>query len=215
MKKTLVYILLFSTLLVLIAACVPQAAPQAVEPTPDMNLIRTEVAATIQAQYTQEALSKPSVEPTIDATYTPWVITATFEPTSTSVVVIPSFTPVVSSSGGVAAPTKVPGPARLTSQSPYDGTKFKPGESFDGVFTIQNTGTKNWNMSYYIRNVSGSLVPVQTQVMIGKIVNIGEYITFTVDYVAPGTGGTHTSNWELVDDNGAVILRFYLTINVE
>jgi hypothetical protein len=36
-----------------------------------------------------------------------------------------------------------------------------------------------------------------------------------VDYTAPSIGGKHTTYWELVDDNGAAILSFYLIINVE
>jgi hypothetical protein len=115
----------------------------------------------------------------------------------------------------VAAPTKIPGPARLISQSPYDNTKFRPGESFDAKFTIQNNSPRVWNTSYYIRAVGGDMTPGQTPVMIGGNVDIGKTTTFTVDYTAPGSAGKHTTNWELVDDNGAALLSFYLIINVE
>ncbi len=216
MKNIMVSTILCLTLVALLSACSPQASPQISAPTMDISVIRTEVAAAIQAEYTKEAINQHTVEPTQDITQTPYVITATFEPTPTAPIVVASFTPVkASASSNVAAPTKIPAPALLVSQTPYYGTNFRPGESFDAVFTFKNTSSRVWNTKYYIRAVGGDLSPGQTPVMIGGNVEIGASTTFTVDYTAPGDGGKHTTNWELVDDNGAAILSFILVINVE
>ena len=220
MKKIhLLYtVLLFSLILSLTACSTPQEA--VVAPTFDVSLIRTEVVAAIREQATQEALSNPTEAKVVEATQTPYVITATFEPTSEEAAAIPSLTPLSTKQPVVGytyvAPTPTWGPARLVSQTPYDGTTFSPGESFDVSWTFINSSTKNWTMAYYIRYVGGDLEPANTtQVMIGDLVDIGRTYTFTVDFVAPGEGGKHTSNWEIVDNNGAVMNSFYITINVE
>ncbi|MBI9048247.1 MAG: hypothetical protein JEZ00_02420 [Anaerolineaceae bacterium] len=216
-NKYLFYtVLMFIFTLTITACTTPQQAPA---PTMDMSIIRTEVAIAMREVGTQEALANPTVESIQPPTNTPWVITATAEPTSADAVAIPSFTPMSTkkpaSSYTYVAPTATWGPARLTKQTPYDNTTFSPGESFDAVFTILNNSTKNWTMGYYIRFVGGDLEPQQTQIMISDLVDRGRTIDFTVDYVAPGQGGKHTSYWEMVDNNGAAILSFWLIINVE
>jgi hypothetical protein len=217
MKKHLYITVISLCLLSMLTAC--SGTPQVVSvPTTDLNVIKTAVADAVQAQFTEAALSKPTDNPTSAATQTPWVVTATFEPSPTGAAGIATFTPVVAKPTVVYTyvyPTKTPGPARLVSQTPYDNTVFSPGESFDAVFTIQNNSTTNWNKSYYIRYVSGELVPSQDKVMIGDLVDIGNSTTFTVDYTAPSTYGTYRSDWQLVNDNGAAILTFWLIIKVE
>jgi hypothetical protein len=220
MKKIhLLYTVLLLSLVLSLSACTTSQPAAAAAPTFDVSLIRTEVVAAIREQATQEALANPTEEKVAEATQTPWVVTATFNPTEVEASAIPSLTPMATKQPAVGytyvAPTATWGPARLMSQTPYDNTTFSPGESFDATFTILNNSTKNWNKSYYIRYTGGDLEPQQTQVMIGDLVDIGRTTKFTVDYVAPGQGGKHTSYWELVDDNGSAILNFWLVINVE
>lgn len=218
LKKHLYTTVILSLLISTLAAC--NGTPQAPAPTMDMGAIQTAVVAAIKEQNTQEALAQPSAVPTeVAATQTPWVVTATFSPATETAIAIPSLTPVATKKPATAnnyvAPTPTWGPAHMTKQSPIDNTKFSPGESFDASWTFINSSTKNWNKSYYIRWVSGDLEPAQKQVMIGDNIDIGRTYTFTVDYVAPGQAGRHESYWEFVDDNGAVINRFWLIINVQ
>jgi hypothetical protein len=84
MKKVPLSTILCFSLVALLSACSSQAGSQTAAPTMDVSVIRTEVVAAMQAAFTQEALSKPSLEPTMAVTQTPYVITATFEPTSTT-----------------------------------------------------------------------------------------------------------------------------------
>jgi hypothetical protein len=220
MKKIhLLYTVLLLSLILSVSGCTtPQQTAAA--PTFDVSLIRTEVVAAIREQATQEALVKPTESMDTEATQTPYVITATFEPTSEEMAAIPSFTPMSTKQPAVGytyvPPTPTWGPARMVNQTPVDGTTFHPGESFDVSWTFINSSTKNWNKAYYIRYIGGDLEPANaTTIMIGDLVDIGRTYTFTVDFVAPGQAGKHTSSWEIVDDNGAAMNRFYITINVE
>ena len=220
MKKIhLLYtVLLLSLVLSLTACSTPQQT--AVAPTFDVSLIRTEVVAAMREEATQQALANPTDEVNlVEETQTPYVITATFEPTSEEASAIASFTPMTTKQPTVGytyvAPTPTWGPARMVSQSPVDGATFHPGESFDVSWTFINSSTKNWNKAYYIRYVGGDLEPANaTTIMIGDIVNIGSTYTFTVDFVAPGDAGRHVSKWEIVDDNGYAMNQFYIIINV-
>ena len=149
MKKIhLLYTVLLLSLMLSLSGCAA-SQPAAAAPTFDVSLIRTEVVAAIREQATQEALANPTQEKVVEATQTPYVITATFEPTSEEMAAIPSLTPLSTKKPTIGytyvAPTATWGPARMVSQSPIDGTTFHPGESFDVKWTFINSSTKNWN----------------------------------------------------------------------
>ena len=78
-----------------------------------------------------------------------------------------------------------------------------PGAVFNQVWQIKNIGTCPWVIGYYFDLVSGqtlggsrvsldNMAPVQPQAE----------ITITMPMLAPTTGGTYTSNWQLFDAAG-------------
>lgn len=200
-----------------------------VEPTVDIPKVRTEAVQTVVSKMTIEA----ALNPTATATEAPIVFTATPEPTATaaqatatliptntSVPTLPPPTSGSGGSGGVVYPTATrragPDQAQLISQSPYDGTRYSPGNEFDGVWTFKNVGTTTWNTNYYYDFADkGTNLAKTNRYYLPKTVKPGESITIYADMVAPATAGRYVSYWQLRNDNGAVFYGFYLIIDVK
>jgi hypothetical protein len=217
----------FTALLILFAVTLSscgtfQPQNQQIPPTEDLDRLRTEVAQTVMARITYEAAQTLAAEPTATfetltptseelqgtrtltptlpiITYTPTPITPTATPTETVKVVYPTWTP-----------TYYPDRVELASQIPADGTYFAPGEDFDLVFQIKNTGDRTWSTSFYLKFLSG--VPGQNQsgqnvtlVYLPRSVAPGDTVGVIIDMVAPLTPGSYTSNWAFVNDDGTTV----------
>jgi hypothetical protein len=216
----------FLALAVILVGC--STPTLVVEPTPDLPRIRTESAQTVVAKITIEAALNPT------ATSTPAQPTATTAPTDTptqdlsaptstlvsTLTSVPTLKPVTGG-GGVVYPTATvragPDQAQYISQTPYDGTVFHPGESFDATWTFKNVGTSTWKQGiYYIRWAKeGTNMSPTDKYMLNEDVKPGESHTFVADMVAPPTGGRYVSYWQLVNDNGATFYQFYVVIDVK
>jgi hypothetical protein len=185
---TMTLILLAATLL---TAC------GSVAPTEDANVKFTEIASTVQAQLTQNALLTPSATPTLEATATPTLEPATATPTGpTPTPVTPTPTIVVSSgeNSKFIADVTIP-----------DGTQFKPGTGFTKTWRIQNIGSTTWTTQYKLVYVDGVTGANNTlSVPLPKEVKPGESIEISVKFLAPSSLGSYTSWWRMLNANGAV-----------
>ena len=92
-------------------------------------------------------------------------------------------------------PTTVGGTCQIISTSPT--TRLSPGEDFDAVWKIKNTGSSNWNRSEVdYKFISGSrLYKYEDIYDLDKTVKPGETVTITIDMTAPGKVGTYAMNW--------------------
>lgn len=215
--------------LLMAAACSPAGSGA---PTPDVAAVRTEAAQTVVAQLTLEAALNPS--PTVEiiqpasATPEPVVITATpvvlaAEMTNTATALPPPPTATrraasssSSSGSSVSSPTKDYQAQFLDyAQSPQDGAKMKPGQEFNATWMVKNTGKKTWNKNYYYRFVGGEKMSELNRYYLGGDVATGDTVTLIADMVAPVLPGLYTSEWELVNDNGARFAKFFVAITVE
>lgn len=203
----------------LLAGC---ASPQTTMPTPDLNLVRTEAVVTAVAQMTKQAALNPlpsntPLIPTAEplATSTPIVVTATtFYGSggtgtggssggggSTSVTPIPTWTPIIYG-------------AVFVTQNYQDGYVCPTGEQPDFKITFQNIGKATWTAAhYYIKRLYNSPDVKLTnydQYPLAADVPPGAKATFTLDIACPTQpGGPWTTQWGLVNDNGAVFAKFY------
>jgi hypothetical protein len=200
--------------LTVIAGCTPAPAaqPAEVQPTLDVAALKAEIASTVIAEITQqapqqaEAPAEQPVEP--QSTQTPWVVTATVDAAQPTVQVVvpavPTATRKPAASGGQAYPTITPtyytDVARLRSQEPASYSVFTPGYDFDTKWTIENTGHRQWNTSFYykIRRFDGTefgpfYLPALT---------VGDTFTAILDTVAPSTPGNYTNTIWVVNDDG-------------
>jgi len=166
-----------------LAACT-SATPTAVVPTPDLNLLRTEVAATVLAQV-----------PLICA-LTP---TATLPPTATATATpTEAVTPTVSITLGSGTPgAGTFDRARWVSQTVQDGARFAPGQTFSVTWRMQNSGTSTWTPNYWVRFYSGNALGAPTEIALTRDVPPGDFYDITVDMKAPTVLGEYSTVWTL------------------
>jgi hypothetical protein len=203
-KKSTTSILLIIVLFAMtLSAC---GSPQAAAPTLDMNLIFTQVGATMQMGFTQTAQALPT------ATQTPEP-TMTLSPAA-SVTLQPLLvtTPTLAASPTLSGPTPLPvNPATangcynasLVSESTVPNRPdFKPGDTFTKTWRLINTGTCDWNGDFKIAYVSGSYFGSDTT-KIRQRVGVGVTGEVSLEMTAPsGVSGTVVSNWQLITDTG-------------
>ncbi len=223
LMRKLVWLALALTL----AGCgvLPAAAPPPAEPeaTPDFDALRTEVARAVILNLTLEAAQAmqdtPTTQPTIiivtataeeesSLTATPFVL-ATALPTATT-------RPATSGSGSwrPTATSDYTDQAKLVAQSPKDYTWMDPNEPFDARWTFKNTGKRQWNNDFYIRHLSGFKAEKGNTFYFPSNPKVNETVEVVVDMRAPSQSGHHVTYWQLINDDGTPILRFYLVINV-
>lgn len=212
-----------------LAGCnTPTPAPEPILPTPDLDQVRTQSAQTVVAEITKDALINPSptaapVEPSATVLPTMAVPAA---PAVSSVTPLPVFTatklPASGGGGGsVFIPSKTPYTdlAQWISQSPKDGSVFTRGSDFDLIWTIKNTGLRDWNTAFYLRYLSGVKAKNQageeyTLVYLPAVERNGT-VDIRVDMVAPLNPGSYNTTWQLVNDDGVVILTPNLVFTVQ
>jgi polar amino acid transport system substrate-binding protein len=107
----------------------------------------------------------------------------------------------------VAASTPVPGPA-ATPPACYDGLEFvedvtipdgtemSPGQEFDKVWRVRNSGTCAWDGSYWLAFVQGDRMEGES-VFVSGSVGGGATYDITIDQTAPDSPGTYGGVWEM------------------
>ena len=184
-KTTGTTILLFG--LLLLAACSTPSASTAI-PTPDLNPIRTEVAATVLAQVPQICALTPSATQVILPTATmvpPTPVPPTQEPTATS------------TQATAAATEDLKDLAMWVAQTVQDDTIFAPGQEFNMTWQVKNVGTSTWTAEYRLRYYSGNPFGATKEVALGKDVKPGETVDINVAMKAPAQPGDYRSDWVL------------------
>jgi hypothetical protein len=187
MKKTLRGIGMVLSLFWL-AACSPAVPTSA--PTVDLNPVRTQVAATVLAQVTQNLALTPS------ATLFP-SSTATIQPSATQSI---TATPTIPLSSGTPAP-ETDNKAKWVSQSIADDTVFAPGQEFTITWRLKNSGVSTWTAKYVLRYYSGDTLGAPKEVAIGQDVAPGAEIEISVQMKAPANPGNYQTNWVMSSEN--------------
>lgn len=193
--KTKISIVLITTALILVA-CAP-ATP--IEPTPDVNAIRTSAAVTVISEFTLTA-----------AAFTP----TSAPPTETPTLSIPTETAtliVATDPTQVALGT----PGALCDDYSFDlntldvtipdGTPMTPGQEFTKTWKIKNTGICTWDTDYQAifsysspanEDMDAQPIPLTTLVAPGQEVDV------SVQFKAPSTPGEYAGYWQMVNASG-------------
>ena len=153
-----------------------------------INMIRTEVAATVIAEI-QQTLESENVEIIVKNEGTP--------------------SPVISS-GFVWGPWK-PTPTYYSYQATFvkqdkNYMHYAHGVQFTVSWTVRNTGPLPWDKQFYFRYVQGQGSMDGDLWMLPEVVERGDTITFSRSFECADEPGIYNSYWELVDNDGAVIL---------
>ena len=109
-------------------------------------------------------------------------------------------------------PTAIPGPT-ATPAGCYDGMEFvrdvkvpdntemRPGQDFDKVWRIKNTGTCAWDRDYRIVFVQGDRMDGDTE-FVTTTVRTGDTYDMIIDQEAPNRPGKYTGVWQMVNADG-------------
>jgi hypothetical protein len=202
----------------LLSACAP-ATPVSTT-TPDLNPFRTEVAATVLAQVTQDLGRTPSASPIPSPTATPPPSEAppteadTSTPAQTDTVTPGPQETLVSGTPETTG-TATTDLAEWVSQSIADGTVFEPGETFTIVWTLKNTGTSTWTPDYLLRYYSGNAFGAQQEIFLDRDVLPGDTIDIAINMKAPTALGEYRSDWVMANQSRSNFKEpIYLEITV-
>lgn len=153
-----------------------------------IDMIRTEVASTVIAEV-QQTLESENIEIIVRNNSTP--------------------SPLVSS--GFVWGTWKPTPTYYS----YQATLVKQDKNymhyahdiqFTVTWTVRNTGPLPWDTQFYFRYHKGQGALDGDLYMLPYAVQRGETITFSRSFECAMAPGIYNSYWELVDNNGTVIL---------
>lgn len=194
MKRTLAFL----TAAILLAACAP-ATP--VEPTPDVNVIRTSAASTVVAEFTLTAAfftptpqplpTEPPTQQFLPATETPAAI-FTLDPTQAALT--PDALCDDYSFDLTTLDVTIP-----------DGTPMTPGQEFTKTWKIKNTGICTWDTNYKAI-FSYSAPPNERMnaqpIPLTALVAPGQEVDVSVQFKAPSTAGEYTGYWQMVNAKG-------------
>ena len=186
------FLVLAITALIL-AACAP-ATP--IEPTADVNAIRTSAANTVVAEFT---LTAAAFTPTpFPPTETPIPEPATI--TATVTLAIDPTQIALGTPGGELCDNLSFDPATVD-VTILDGTPMTPGQEFVKTWKIKNTGICAWGDGYklifsYGEKMNGVPVPL------GTLVQVGQEVEISVNFKAPTKLGEYTSAWQMANAKG-------------
>jgi hypothetical protein len=172
--------------MLILSACNFPLSPEKT-PTPDVDLLATSVAGTVEAMMRQQ--------PTMT------VPAPTAEPTATLPVLQPTNT-VSTLPQPTAAPAHACNEAVFVSETIPDGTQFELSQGFTKTWTVMNTGTCTWNTNYKWVFVSGDAMEAPASVNLTQEVPPNGQITISVPMKTPYIEGTYTGYWALQGEDG-------------
>ncbi len=194
MKKTLAILLLALVL----SACAP-AVP--IEPTPDVNAIRTSAASTVVSEFTlTAAVFTPTTQPLPTET-----ATQQFLPPTETPAVLNTLDPTQAALTPDALCDDYSFEIATLDVTIPDGTPMTPGQEFVKTWKIKNTGICTWDTSYKAifsysspPNERMSAQPVPLAALVAP----GEEVDVSVQFKAPSTAGEYTGYWQMVNSKG-------------
>ena len=163
-------------------------------PTLDLNPFRTEVAATVLAQVSQDLSLTPSTTPIPSPT-----VTIPIPPTPTQEASASPSPKATLSSGTPETGTN--NQAEWVSQSIADSTIFAPGETFTMTWRLKNVGASTWTVSYLLRFYSGDAFGAPKEILLGRVVLPDETVDISIPMKAPATPGDYRSDWVLSNES--------------
>jgi len=192
--------------LVFILAC-SQFAASTPQPAATLNALYTSAAQTLEAMSTQA------------------VTTLNVHPSPTSILSIPTSSPIVFNTFTAVPPlqpiTKCDAASFESDVTFPDGSAVSRGSPFTKIWRIKNVGTCTWTTSYGIVFVSGERLGAPNDVSLPGSVAPGQTIDIPVNMTAPNAEGRYRGNWKLRNASGILFgvgtagdSNFYVDVSV-
>jgi len=207
---TIILLMLITVAIFFISACTSITTPE----NQTEALIKTNIAQTVEARFTQYVFETISAQLTQLAT-NPFASATYSQPTS----------PIVQPSATISYPTNTPQPSASYTNTPapliptaipipcnrveyvkdvtfVDGSIIAPGATFTKVWRLKNTGSCTWNAKYALVFVSGDRMQADKHIPINRDVFPGETVDLSVVLVAPIEKGRYRGYWMLSNSDG-------------
>lgn len=191
MKLKSFILLIISALL--LSACGNSTAP---EPTPDVAVVRTSAASTVEARFT---LTAAAFTPTPIPAVTTEAATQEEQSTATATVAVASITNAEGTSVDLCDKYEWD-PATVDVNYP-DDTTVTPGQDFIKTWKIKNIGSCTWGAGYAL-TYAGYTDKMDGQAVAFNNVLPGQEIEVSVQFKAPSEAGTYVSAWTLTNATG-------------
>lgn len=172
----------------LLTACNSAASNQT--PTPDLNLIKTQVVETYAAAITQTAAAQPTLFPTLTAS-------ATIAPIATLASTLPAVSqPTVASTKSCYNMTFV------SDVTIPDNTPVAPGQTFTKTWKVVNNGSCAWDAGFKFAFVSGDAMN-GTAYTLPSSVAVNATLDISIGMTAPtNKTGAVQGNWQMSTASG-------------
>lgn len=82
-----------------------------------------------------------------------------------------------------------------------DDTTVLPGQSIDKQWSIQNSGTCDWDARYLLRNINNETLGAPAEIPLYPA-RAGAQVTLRIVFIAPSVAGTYRSEWQAVSPDG-------------
>lgn len=131
----------------------------------------------------------------------------------------PEITTTAATPAGIVTPTPTGGPCTndveyIADLTVPDGTVFAPGEPLVKQWSVQNTGTCDWDADYRLVLVSGNALGARSELALYPA-RAGLEAVIEVAMIAPAEPGNYTGRWQARDPAGNVFGdRIFITIQV-
>jgi hypothetical protein len=191
----------------------------AINPFPPATLPARVVIPSVTATLPKlPATWTPAVSTTVEI---PVVISETLPPLETAEV-LPSLPPMntftltpTETPLSTATFTPAPNQALWIANTPADYTVLSPGQEFDMIWKIQNTGVLTWTTRYSYKYISGEPIHEKSEYGVKKSIAPGSVAELMVDMRAPTTAGSYRTVWGLYDDAGKQFYTFNFAFSVK
>jgi hypothetical protein len=177
------------------------------QPSTSFTVLQTWLATAGTHTLTVRAFSEANVESNPVEIVVNVLLAPTPTPTATAT---PTLTPTATATATATptlAPTATPPPGCtnsavfVTDVTVPDGTALAPGQAFDKIWRVFNTGTCTWNSGYTFTFVGGTLMGTVSAI---SVPGTGSRQTadLSVPMIAPTTPGTFTGYWRMRTPTG-------------
>lgn len=207
LHKTYWRVFSFLIALLVLTACGARETPA---PTLDTNLVFTQAAQTVSAQFTLTAAAQPTSTPVPTNTPAITASASTLIPGASAPTQFVLNTPLVNPSATLALPAQATATGSLCNNSAYvadvgtpDGTVLKPGEAFVKGWLIMNTGTCNWTAGYSLQRTGGNTnfdAPIFTIQLPKDFVIPGMITEISMHMTAPKEPGKYEAFYQMYSD---------------
>lgn len=84
-----------------------------------------------------------------------------------------------------------------------DDTVVLPGQPMEKRWSIQNSGSCDWDARYRLRNTNGETLGAAAEIPLYPA-RAGATVTLSIVFLAPTEAGTYRSEWQAVNPDGAL-----------